>query len=198
MSDILDALETEYLRLKKEIQITEDTFFVLLADKYIDCHSSDLGLINGADGLEEKRSRILARLRGIGTVTKSMVKNVANSFVNGQIEIVEYPEQYAFGIKFISKKGRPPNLEALQSIIEEIKPAHLAVEYIFTYRIWQDIINILNDWQTVKNYTWDWLLTFENHNNITVIDDKIYYCPSGYGNAMIVWVNGRPYTRYVS
>lgn len=198
MPDILSALETEYERLKNEIQITENTFFVLLADKYLDRHLSDLGLPLGSDGLEEKRSRILARLRGIGTVTKAMLKNVANAYVDGQIEILEFPSEYMFGIKFISKKGRPPNLDDLMSVIEEIKPAHLAVEYIFTYRIWQDIINILGDWQTVKNHTWDWLLTFDNHNNIIIDGEKIYYCPSGYGNAMAVWVGNRPYARPVS
>jgi hypothetical protein len=103
MRDVLAALETEYERLKKEIQITEDTFFVLLAEKNIDRHLDDLGLPYSGDSLEEKRSRVLARLRGMGTVTKTALKNVANAFVNGQIEVLEFSERYAFGIKFISK-----------------------------------------------------------------------------------------------
>lgn len=37
-----------------------------------------------------RRTRILNKLRGAGTTTKQMIQNVAESFSNGQVEIVEY------------------------------------------------------------------------------------------------------------
>ena len=41
-----------------------------------------------------------------------------------------------------------------KDMIEEIKPAHLAVEYIFTYRLWQDVKTELADWSQVPvSYT---------------------------------------------
>ena len=54
-----------------------------------------------------------------------MMKNVAASFVNGEIEIIEYASEYLFAVKFMSKQGVPYNLADIQKVIEDIKPAHL-------------------------------------------------------------------------
>ena len=196
MHDVLDSLEIELERLKKETCLTEDAFFVLLSDYTISRHELDVGL--SADtlaDLETRRSRILSRLRGTGTVTKTMIKNVTGSFVNGEIEIMEYADQYMFAVKFISKKGVPYNLNDIKSVIEEIKPAHLAVEFIFTYRLWQDVLEKLSDWQTVSQNTWDWLLSFEIKYNLNIIGDKVFYCPEENGNAFIIYDNGKAYGR---
>ena len=196
MHDILDSLESEYLRLKEATQLTEDAFFVLLSDYTISRHESDVGLpVDEEIDIETRRSRILSRLRGTGTVTKTMIKNVANSFVNGEIEVIEYADKYMFAIKFISKKGVPYNLNDIKSVIEEIKPAHLALEIIFTYRLWQDVLEKLSDWQTVRQNTWDWLLTFEIKFNLNIVGGRVYYCPEENGNAFIVYNNGKAYGR---
>ena len=196
MRDILDSLEIELESLKKETCLTEDAFFVLLSDYTISRHESDVGLSADISAdLETRRSRILSRLRGTGTVTKTMIKNVANSFVNGEIDIMEYASQYMFAIKFISKKGVPYNLNDIKSVIEEIKPAHLAVDFIFTYRLWQDVLEKLSDWQTVRQNTWDWILSFEIKYNLNIVDNKVYYCPEENGNAFIVYDNGKTYGR---
>jgi len=47
----------------------------------------------------------------------------------------------------------------------------------------------------VSTHTWDWLLSFEVKQNITVTDTKIYFCPDGNGNAIVVWNQGRAYAR---
>ena len=196
MHDILDSLESEYIRLKEATQLTEDAFFVLLSDYTISRHELDVGLpVDEETDLETRRSKILSRLRGTGTVTKTMIKNVANSFVNGEIEVIEYADKYMFAIKFISKKGVPYNLNDIKSVIEEIKPAHLALEIIFTYRLWQDVLEKLSDWQTVRQNTWDWLLTFEIKFNLNILNGKVYYCPEENGNAFIVYNDGKAYGR---
>ena len=80
-------------------------------------------------------------------------------------------------------------------MIEEIKPAHLAVEYIFTYRLWQDIFDEIRIWSATKNYSWEWLLTYEVQSNLNVLDDNIYYCPDGNGNAKVIWNENKAYAR---
>ncbi|MCK9479715.1 MAG: YmfQ family protein [Firmicutes bacterium] len=197
MSNLFDSLESEYERLKQEVQLTENQFFVLLTDKDISKHEADVGLSpdNVAD-IETRRGRVLSRLRGTGTVTKSMVKNVAASFVNGEIEIVEHAGDYLFEVKFMSKRGVPYNLADIQKVIEDIKPAHLAVEYIFTYRLWQDVLDTLSVWSEVKTYSWENLLTFEVKNNLRIIDDIPYYCGDG-GNGIVIWNENRAYAREV-
>lgn len=196
MNDLVHSIENEFERLKAETTLTENQFFVILSERNIKNHEEDVGLIpdTSAD-IETRRSRVLSKLRGTGTVTKTMMKNVAASFVNGDIEIIEYPSEYCFAVKFTSKTGVPYNIADIQAMIEEIKPAHLAVEYIFTYRLWQDILDEIQIWTTAKNYSWEWMLTFEVKSNLSISDAGVYYCPDGNGNGKIIWNNNKAYAR---
>ena len=196
MNDLIHSIENEFERLKSETTLTENQFFVILSDRGIKNHEEDVGLVpdTSAD-IETRRGRVLSKLRGTGTVTKTMKKNVAASFVNGDIEIIEYPSEYCFAVKFTSKTGVPYNIADIQAMIEEIKPAHLAVEYIFTYRLWQDILDEIQIWTTAKNYSWEWMLTFEVKSNLNISDSGIFYCPDGNGNGKIIWNNSKAYAR---
>ena len=86
-----------------------------------------------------RRTRILSKMRGSGTTTAELIQNVAESFINGQVEVIEFPEaddvwlRNVFHIRF-GQIGIPPNLDDLKAAVEEIKPAHLKVEYIIAYR----------------------------------------------------------------
>ena len=197
MNQLMDSLESEYELLKQEVELTENQFFVLLADKNIGNHEADTGITPDLSAnLETRRGRILSRLRGTGTVTKTMMKNVAASFVNGEIEIIEYASEYLFAVKFMSKQGVPYNLSDIQQVIEDIKPAHLAVEYIFTYRLWQDVLTTLTDWSGARTYSWEDLMTFETKNNLRIVRGTPYYCGDN-GNGIVVWDENRAYAREV-
>ena len=196
MNDLIHSIENEFERLKSETTLTENQFFVILSDRNIKNHEDDVGLVPDASAdIETRRGRVLSKLRGTGTVTKTMMKNVAASFVNGDIEIIEYPSEYCFAVKFTSKTGVPYNIADIQAMVEEIKPAHLAVEYIFTYRLWQDILDEIQIWTTAKNYSWEWMLTFEVKSNLSISDAGVYYCPDGNGNGKIIWNNNKAYAR---
>ena len=84
---------------------------------------------------EYRRTRIMSKLRGSGTTTKQMIENVAESFTNGQVTILEHNSENRFEIKFTGTLGIPPNMDDLTSAIEEIKPAHLAYSYVYVYRL---------------------------------------------------------------
>lgn len=196
MNELLNSIELEVDRLKEQVNLTENQFFVILSDENLQKHEQDVGLATDLSAdLDTRRGRVLSKLRGTGTVTKTMMKNVAASFVNGDIEIIEYPSEYCFAVKFTSKTGVPYNIADIQAMIEEIKPAHLAVEYIFTYRLWQDILDEIQIWTTAKNYSWEWMLTFEVKSNLNISDSGIFYCPDGNGNGKIIWNNSKAYAR---
>lgn len=198
MNALFRSIEAEYARLENEVKLTENQFFVILADKNIQNHEQDVGVSpDDTADLETRRGRVLSKLRGTGTVTKTMMKNVAASFVNGDIEITEYPSRYMFSVAFTSKQGVPYNLQDIKDMIEEIKPAHLAVEYIFTYRLWEDVKNDLQNWTMVKPYTWEELLTFHVRNYLTVTESGIYFCPEAQGNARVVWDGIKAYARRI-
>lgn len=196
MNELLNSIELEIDRLKQQVSLTENQFFVILSDENLQKHEQDVGLATDLSAdLDTRRGRILSKLRGAGTVTKTMMKNVAASFVNGDIEIIEYQSEYCFAVKFTSKTGVPYNIADIQAMVEEIKPAHLAVEYIFTYRLWQDILDEIQIWTTAKNYSWEWMLTFEVKSNLSISDAGVYYCPDGNGNGKIIWNNNKAYAR---
>ncbi len=197
VNELLDSIEAEFEVLRNEILLTENQFFVILADDEISRHEQDVGLTpDPSADIDTRRGRVLSKLRGTGTVTKTMMQNVAVSFVNGDIEIIEYPSAYCFAVKFTSRTGVPYNLSDIQKMIEEIKPAHLAVEYIFTYRLWQDVIDSLQDWETVNTYTWAQLLVFEDISSLSISDNgEIYFSGDGSGNGSVVWDGTNAYAR---
>lgn len=102
-----------------------------------------------------RRERIIARARGTGTVTKKMLEDVATSFSNGEVEVIENPEDYSFIVKFVGTKGLPPNMADLTVTIEEIKPAHMAYTFEFMYNTWDDVSTVT--WFEASAYTWEGL-----------------------------------------
>lgn len=83
---------------------------------------------------EYRRMRIMSKLRGMGTTTKAMIENVAESFSNGDVAIIEYNSESRFEVKFVGTMGIPPNMDDLTAAIEDIKPAHLEYTYIYVFR----------------------------------------------------------------
>lgn len=113
--------------------------------------------------IEERRSTIMAKLRGIGTVTVALVRAVAESYANGQVAVMDSPYGYTYDlfrhvegpppytviIRFVDQFGIPPATEALKRALREIIPAHLAIEYEYLYLYW-DILD-------AQALTWDQL-----------------------------------------
>ena len=99
--------------------------------------------------LDFRRTRLLSKLRGQGTPTAELIRSVAASFANGQVDVVEHNDQYYFVVKFVSVMGVPPNIDDLTAAINEIKPAHLSLVYEYLFRQW----GLLNP------YTWGQLAT---------------------------------------
>lgn len=83
--------------------------------------------------LSQRREILLAKLRGAGTTTKAMIKNVATAFSKGEVEIIEYPEESRFIVKFVGTLGIPDNMADLSKTIEDIKPAHLSYTYEYMF-----------------------------------------------------------------
>lgn len=82
----------------------------------------------------DRRSKIISKLRGLGTTTKEMIINVASSFANGEVTVIEYNSDSRFELKFVGTIGIPTTIEDISKAIDEIKPAHLAYSYVYIYR----------------------------------------------------------------
>ncbi len=100
----------------------------------LDIWEGELGIAtDSSESMDQRQDKIISKIRGIGTVNAALVKNVAESYTNGTVEVIENPSLYSFTVKFVSQVGVPPDLDDLKVVIEEIKPAHLVVVYEITY-----------------------------------------------------------------
>jgi uncharacterized protein YmfQ (DUF2313 family) len=93
---------------------------------------------------EERREIIMSRLRGIGTIGRDVIKQAAEAFSGGDVDVIEYPAEYRFVVKFVGTLGVPKNMVSFIEMIEDLKPAHLTYSFEYTYT-W---------WNTLKEITW--------------------------------------------
>ncbi|GKU78573.1 putative phage tail protein [Paenibacillus sp. L3-i20] len=106
-----------------------------------------------------RREIIKAKLLGAGTTTKEMIVLTAAAFSGGEVNVVEYPAESRFEVVFIGVKGIPPNMGAFIQMLDDIKPAHLACSFRYTYTVWDDVISL--KWGEAKTKTWGELRVYE-------------------------------------
>lgn len=90
--------------------------------------------VDESKDIECRRSRVVAKLRGNGTTTVALIKEVSESFSNGQVDVAEFYGEYRLEIRFVGTVGVPPNMDDLQEILESIIPAHLDWAFVIYYR----------------------------------------------------------------
>ncbi|MFZ7103383.1 MAG: putative phage tail protein [Peptococcaceae bacterium] len=158
MKTILAAQGSEIDRLAGAVDEILDQFFVRTATWALESWEKELGLDAALDQTEnERRDRIISRLRGTGTATINVVKNVAESYDKGAIEVIQDHTLYHTIIKFVDTKGVPPNLDDLKRALRAVVPAHLGIEFKLNYLIWDEIDSLNMTWDAwdALNLTWD-------------------------------------------
>lgn len=140
MTNITGVQYVELTNFREKLDSTANQFFVDTADFTLERWERELGIpVDSSKSDDYRRSVIKSKMRGVGTVKVSLIDRVAESYTNGLVDVIEHPELSSFTIKFISVRGIPPNLDDLKAAIEEIKPAHLAVVYEFTYLVYSEL-----------------------------------------------------------
>lgn len=127
-------------------EILDQLFVPTATNEGLSLREEDVGIkVDPSKPIDQRRSRILAKLRGHGTVTVALVKSVAEAHAYGEVEIGEDIENYMITITFVSTRGVPPNMADVEAAIEEIKPAHLGVAYVFLYNQYGDLVGYTHD-----------------------------------------------------
>ncbi|WFB60587.1 putative phage tail protein [Paenibacillus sp. BR1-192] len=93
--------------------------------------------------IEQRRSVVISKMRGHGNVSGSLIKNVAQAYDGGEVDVSVTPADYKITITFIDTLGIPPNLDDLKNALNDIKPAHLTLEYEFRFLLVRDIHNVM-------------------------------------------------------
>ena len=138
--DSRDAIIAE---LKLQLSVDTATWALAIYEKELNI-VTDL-----SKPISERRSVIKSKMRGTGQVDSALIKLVADSYSNGDVDVTF---DGSIKITFASVVGIPPNIEDVYKAIEEIKPAHLAVIYAFLYNTHQMLSIFTHDHLSVYTH----------------------------------------------
>ena len=118
---------------------------------------SMMGIGNNNLDIQTRQENVKAKMRTRGTSTVKVIKNICESYSNGEVEIIENNSDYSFIIKFVGTLGIPQAFKELDKTINEIKPCHLAHSYEFTYMTWNQFDSYNKTWDMwdALNLTWN-------------------------------------------
>ncbi|SFC63714.1 putative phage tail protein [Clostridium uliginosum] len=129
ISNIYNVQQIEIDKLNLDVKDLLNQCFVESTTWGIKYWEEFVGIIpDSSKKIENRRSRVLARLRGEGTTTIEVIKQIAKSFIN-DIEVIENNKNYSFEVDLKTYNAFPNILDPLYTAIEEVKPAHLGVDY---------------------------------------------------------------------
>lgn len=154
VDNIVGREAEEFTRLNADVQDVLDQYFIDSATWGLAIWERICGIpTDVAKPLEQRRSVIKSKLRGVGTVTVALVKSVAEAYHNGEVEVTEDFADLTIVVTFVSKLG---NLEDIENALREIIPAHLAIRFEFTYMIWAALDSYGLTWADVDALDVDW------------------------------------------
>ncbi|MFB5267076.1 putative phage tail protein [Paenibacillus enshidis] len=144
MGRLTDSEGAELELLEKQISELLDQYYPESATWGLERYEKDLQINTIPDKpFEQRRSVIISKMRGSGKVSAQLIKEMAEAYDGGQVDVSVQPADYTFTIHFIDTIGIPPNLNDLKEALEEIKPAHLAIGYTFRYLLIRDIHEVM-------------------------------------------------------
>ena len=142
LNDLFNAAGIEIDRLEEYIDDLKAQYFLDTATWSLDADERDTGLTaNRGKPYEDRRAALIAKERASGKVDILLLQAVADAWRNGSIE-VDFVEG-KIQVQFVSGYGIPADLESLQEALDNTKPAHLAIVYIFRYLLIKDIHEVL-------------------------------------------------------
>ncbi len=129
--NIFGAVGSDLGYLSEETQSAGNEFFFDTMSTFgIKVMENEMDFITYGS-IEDRRSQIEARWKTGGKCSIDILRGIADSWRNGETEItfIDAVIKVAF-----SGTGIPSDLVNLKKALEEAKPAHLPIEYIFKYR----------------------------------------------------------------
>ncbi|WP_244833364.1 putative phage tail protein [Clostridium sp. BJN0001] len=162
-SKVIESIDTA---ISKEIE-NADKYNNAVLDNFYWSSINELGIarwekelgISVADNydLDLRVSRVIAKLRGQGTTTVNVIKNIIKAWNGCKVEVYELSphilmqkythqqlalktygdlkgEDYEIKIVFIDTVGIPRNMDDVKRAISEVIPAHLNVRYVVTFK----------------------------------------------------------------
>ncbi|MBU5427149.1 YmfQ family protein [Tissierella pigra] len=130
--EILNSEQMEFDRLGLNIEDLEKQFFIDTATWGLAIYEKELKLpIRPKKILEERRSLIKSKMRGMGKVDLAMIKSIIEAYTRSTADIIF---DGRINIKFTNEGTITLNISDMFNAIEEIKPAHLDYDITLNYK----------------------------------------------------------------
>jgi len=127
----LDGIDINLADLNAQFDVDAATWAL---EKY----EKELGIATDyTKALDYRRSVIKSKWRGSGKLDATLIKTVCEAFTNGDVSVTF---DGTIHVKFNSVLGIPPNMDDLGVAVEQIKPAYLLLDYLFTYLVYSDLV----------------------------------------------------------
>lgn len=196
-SKVVDELYKAVQKILNKVSAdisAEDLMLFITTTTDFTLHEKDVGLSSVVADNETKRSRVISRLQGNAVLTKSALYELVSIYDKTGCSVSEDFENYTVTITFTGRKGKPYNLAEIQSAVEEVKPAHIKIEYAFEKNTWDDLSIKLNAWGNAMSRTWVDAEDYDGRTWLYVDGDNVYLQEDG-ANAYVVFKNNIPYAR---
>lgn len=115
----------------------------------------DLGIVaNPSLSNEQRREKIKFKLQTTSTtITKKFFKSVMDAYYTSNID--EDFQNSKINITVTGIRGIPPRIGEMLADAEDLLPAHLIYEFIYTYLPWNELEVSNVTWNEIDAYTWD-------------------------------------------
>lgn len=124
-----DSREHERIRLLLIELLKQDN--IQTATYALEKWEEFVGITIRNDGLNNRRSRVIAKLNNTDSSTKEFLEALANNFISDESAvIIPKNESYTMELKFT--KDMCEDINGLQQTIDEFKPAHIG------YEVWEE------------------------------------------------------------
>ncbi|MNV35160.1 hypothetical protein D3C71_1265980 [compost metagenome] len=142
--ELLDTEGTEFDRLEASVLNLLNQSYPESATWALERYEKDLQIVvDAGKPADQRRSVIISRMRGSGKVSGTMIKNVAQAYDGGKVDVSVSAPEYKIIITFVDTLGIPVNLDDLKQALEDIKPAHMALTYEFRFLLIKEIHGII-------------------------------------------------------
>lgn len=193
VKDLYAAITAALERLDADISELERNMFIATTSDFVR-HESDVELATAAVDAETKRARVISRLQGTKLLTLAELERIVTDFDKTGCTIKEDCANYTVTIIFSGRKGQPYNFEQIRAAIDELKPAHIKIDYEFLENTWADIREKVGVWGNARQFTWDGIKSYDGRTWLYVDNGAVYLREDG-ANAYVAYVDDVPYAR---
>ncbi|BBH19838.1 hypothetical protein Back11_11830 [Paenibacillus baekrokdamisoli] len=131
---IVQSEGAEFDKLQADLAAQLNQRFVGTATWDLVNWEEELGIIPLAgQPIDQRRSVIQSKMRGIGKFTGSLLKRIAEAYNNGEVDLSFDAGKGMFTVTFVSTLGIPPNMDDIKNAIRAVMPSHLIVKFVFRY-----------------------------------------------------------------